>query len=162
MSSARARKSAPAMLCAALVLPLTAAAPTATGTGAGTEPPPITAETLAEGTTSAPFRIRAKDRRELFQRRITVQPGAASRWHRHSGEQVAVVESGTLGRYDASCEPRVYRAGTAFVEPADHRDPHINVNLGDEPLVLYVTDFLPPGAPEAEPAENPGCDALPD
>lgn len=150
------RKLAPLALCATLTFPLTAAA--AGGPG---EQPPVTAETLAEGDTTAPFSIRARDDRHVLQRRITVQPGAASRWHWHSGEQLTIVTSGTLGRYDASCTPRVYGEGDTFIEPVDRGDPHINVNLGDEPLVLHVVDFLPPGAPEAEPAENPGCADLP-
>lgn len=152
-----ARKLAPLALCGTLALPLSAAA----AEGAGERPPPVTAETLAEGDTAAPYRIAARDDRHVVQRRITVRPGAASRWHWHSGEQLTVVTSGTLGRYDASCAPRVYEEGDTFVEPVDRDDPHINVNLGDEPLVLHVVDFLPPGAPEAEPAENPGCGDLP-
>ncbi|WP_116246360.1 cupin domain-containing protein [Nocardiopsis sp. FIRDI 009] len=125
------------------------------------EPEPVSVVTLAEGETDMPYTITSDEDRTFVYRKITVQPGAAGGWHTHDGEELAVIVSGTLTRFDADCEPRVYEAGDALVEPADPEDVHMGANLGDEPLVLYVVDTLPEGGSSAVPAENPGCPDLP-
>lgn len=155
-----------AALGAAALLGVVAAAPAppagAPSSGAGTHTPPVVSETLSEGTTDGPFTIRAKDDRRFVHRKLTVQPGATGGWHTHAGEQVAIIVSGELTRYDARCRPHVHRGGDAVVEPADPRDVHIGINTGEEPLVLYVVDMLPEDAPVAVPADNPGCENLPE
>ncbi|GAB2519430.1 cupin domain-containing protein [Nocardiopsis aegyptia] len=146
----------------------TADAATADGSQGGpphkphpTAPPPVSSVTLAEGETDRPYTVTSDEDRTFVYRELTVQPGATGGWHTHDGEQVAVIVSGTLTRYDADCEPHVYTAGDALVEPADPEDVHIGLNLGDEPLELYVVDMLPEGGSPAVPAENPGCPDLP-
>ncbi|GAA2224130.1 hypothetical protein GCM10010232_06160 [Streptomyces amakusaensis] len=124
-------------------------------------PAPVVSKTLSEGDTSLPFAIKADDNRRFVYRKLTVQPGATGGWHTHAGEQVAVIKSGVLTRYDKDCKPHVYRAGDALVEPAEPTDVHIGINEGKKPLVLYVVDLLPQGAPVATPAANPGCANLP-
>jgi quercetin dioxygenase-like cupin family protein len=155
------RRASMAAVCTAAALVLSGAAPGAAALSGAAEPP-VTSDTLSEGDTSQPFAIKAEDKRHFMNRKITVQPGATGGWHTHAGEQVAVIKSGELTRYDKECKPHVYRSGDALVEPADPKDVHIGINTGDDPLVLYVVDMLPEGAPVAVPAENPGCPDLPE
>lgn len=155
------RRVSMAGVCMGAALLLSGAAPGAGAAPSEAAEPPVISETLSEGTTFEPYAIKAQDERRFMNRKMTVQPGATGGWHTHAGEQVAVIKSGELTRYDKECKPHVYRGGDALVEPADPKDVHIGINTGDEPLVLYVVDMLPEGSPVAVPAENPGCPDLP-
>ncbi|XVQ87228.1 hypothetical protein ACQP2K_07360 [Microbispora siamensis] len=48
--------------------------------------------------------LKVKDRRHFLHRGLTVRPGGTGGWHTHAGEQVAVIQSGELTRFDASCK----------------------------------------------------------
>lgn len=153
------RKTCLVAACAALLPLLVSGAPAGAveETAAKKAPAPVTSETLSEGNTAVPFVIKADDTRRFLSRKITVRPGGTGGWHTHAGEQVAIIHSGVLTRYDSECRPHVYKAGDAVVEPADPADVHIGINEGTEPLVLYVVDMLPAGSPVAVPASDPGC-----
>ncbi|GDY33146.1 cupin domain-containing protein [Gandjariella thermophila] len=120
--------------------------------------PPVSSETLAQGTTSAPFTITAETDRTMWYRRAVLRPGATTGWHYHVGEEIAVVKSGVLTRFDATCTAKVYRAGDALVEPVGPDTVHIGANLGTEPVELYVVDVLPTDATAPTvPVPDPGC-----
>ncbi|WEV24258.1 cupin domain-containing protein [Streptomyces sp. 71268] len=149
---------------AATALCLTAVgAASATGTDQGAAPRPqaggpITSETLSEGDTTLPFRIKAEGPRHLLYRKATIPPGTATGWHYHPGSEIAVIASGTLTRVNGDdCRVRVLGPGDALVEPTGPKEVHYGVNRGTEPVVLYITDVLPKGAPVSVPADNPGC-----
>ncbi|MFE0132900.1 cupin domain-containing protein [Streptomyces sp. NPDC059037] len=123
------------------------------------DPGPITSETLSEGDSSLPFKVNADGPRHLVYRKAVIPPGANTGWHYHKGEEIAVIKSGTLTRYNGSdCSKRVIKPGDALVEPTGPEEVHYGVNKGSEPVVLYITDVLPEGAGFSTPAPDPGCD----
>ncbi|MFI2259949.1 cupin domain-containing protein [Streptomyces tubercidicus] len=119
---------------------------------------PITSETLSEGDTDRPFSVQADGPRHLVYRKAVIPPGTATGWHYHVGAEVAVIKSGTLTRINgADCTIRTFKPGDALVEPTGPAEVHYGVNKGTEPVVLYITDVLPAGAPFSQPAADPGC-----
>jgi quercetin dioxygenase-like cupin family protein len=120
-------------------------------------PPPPVVEELAKGEIPTRFTLETKQPSDFVFRRITIEPGATTGWHYHPGELLAVVQSGTLTRYENDCRAHVHPAGTALVEPAGERHVRMGANLGDEPVVLYVTYVLPDDAPPAVPVEHANC-----
>ncbi|MEU3350996.1 cupin domain-containing protein [Streptomyces sp. NPDC037389] len=121
-------------------------------------PGPITSETLSEGDSGLPFKVDADGPRHLVYRKAVVPPGAATGWHYHVGAEIAVIKSGTLTRINgADCTVRAFKPGDALVEPTGPDEVHYGVNRGTEPVVLYITDVLPAGAPFSKPAADPGC-----
>ncbi|WP_432083555.1 cupin domain-containing protein [Streptomyces sp. WAC 04229] len=124
------------------------------------EVPPVSAVTLTEGVTSAPFKIKAKDDRKVLYRKAVVQPGASTGWHYHVGEEIAVINSGTFTRIDGSdCSVEEYGPGESLVEPVGPNTVHMGINKGTEPVELYVVDIIPTTATSpSTPAPDPGCD----
>ncbi|MFJ8111755.1 cupin domain-containing protein [Streptomyces sp. NPDC096132] len=91
-------------------------------------------------------------------REITIPPGQATGWHYHDGPLYAVVKSGTLSHFAATCaSDGVYPKGSVVQEPAGPGNVHIGRNLGETPVVLEVLYVLPHGSPFSEDAPNPGC-----
>ena len=63
--------------------------------------------------------LKSHDDTDVEVRSAVLSPGGFSGWHTHPGPVIVAVQSGTVTLYDASdpsCQPRVYPAGTAFVE----------------------------------------------
>ncbi|MGH3434101.1 MAG: cupin domain-containing protein, partial [Thermocrispum sp.] len=118
---------------------------------------PTTVEVLALGSTDQPFTIRSRKARDFHFRKAVMQPGASTGWHFHTGEEVAVIASGTLTRFGGDCGRQVLREGDALVEPAGRDEVHLGVNLSTEPVELYVADLVPAGRPIVRPAADPGC-----
>ncbi|MFT2018645.1 cupin domain-containing protein [Streptomyces sp. 796.1] len=119
---------------------------------------PITSETLSEGDTTLPFKIKATGPRHLLYRKAVIPAGTATGWHYHVGAEIAVIASGKLTRINGDdCTVRVLGAGDALVEPTGSDEVHYGVNRGTEPVVLYITDVLPKGQPVSVPAPDPGC-----
>ncbi|MFJ8925301.1 cupin domain-containing protein [Streptomyces sp. NPDC102364] len=120
---------------------------------------PVTSETLSEGDTGQSFTIKADGSRHLVYRKAVIPPGASTGWHFHTGEEIAVIHSGTMVRVNGSdCSERSLGPGDALVEPTGPDEAHFGTNRGSEPVVLYITDVLPKGADFSEPAEDPGCE----
>ncbi|GAA2986954.1 cupin domain-containing protein [Actinokineospora diospyrosa] len=119
-------------------------------------PTPV-AEILGRGTTSAPYLVGSWQNREFVARKVTIPPGGATPWHYHVGEQVVVQVQGVVERLDRNCEVHTYRAGDAYVEPAGQREIHQGINRGTEPVVFYVTDLVPVGAPFGVNVTAPAC-----
>ncbi|MEU3610214.1 cupin domain-containing protein [Streptomyces sp. NPDC035033] len=134
------------------------AAATPAATPAADVPKPV-AEILGRGTTSAPFKVSSRAPREFVARKVTIPPGAQTGWHYHEGEQIVVQVSGTVERLDENCEVEIHTAGDAYVEPVGARHIHNGINRGTEPVVFYVTDVIPGGAPFSVPAAAPSCAA---
>jgi quercetin dioxygenase-like cupin family protein len=122
--------------------------------------PPVSAVTLTEGVTSAPFRIRANSDRKVLYRKAVVQPGASTGWHYHVGEEIAVINSGIFTRIDGSdCSVEEYGPGESLVEPVGPDTVHLGINKGTEPVELYVVDIIPTTAlTPTTAAPDPGCD----
>ncbi|MFI5663737.1 cupin domain-containing protein [Streptomyces sp. NPDC051684] len=120
---------------------------------------PVTSETLSEGVTDRPFTIKADGSRHFVYRKAVIPPGAGTGWHFHTGEEIAVIHSGTMVRINGSdCSERSLGPGDALVEPTGPDEVHFGTNRGSEPVVLYITDVLPEGADFSEPAPDPGCE----
>ncbi|WP_406060045.1 cupin domain-containing protein [Streptomyces sp. NBC_01077] len=122
--------------------------------------PPVSAVTLSQGVTSAPFKIKANGNRKVLYRKAVVQPGASTGWHYHVGEEIAVINSGTFTRIDGSdCSVEEYGAGESLVEPVGPTTVHMGINKGSVPVELYVVDIIPTGATAPTTlAPDPGCD----
>ncbi|MFC8506966.1 cupin domain-containing protein [Streptomyces sp. NPDC057411] len=122
--------------------------------------PPVSSVTLSQGTTSAPFKIRADGNRKVLYRKAIVQPGASTGWHYHLGEEIAVINSGTFTRIDGSdCTAKAYGPGESLVEPVGPDTVHMGINKGTEPVELYVVDIIPTTATgPTTAAPDPGCD----
>jgi quercetin dioxygenase-like cupin family protein len=92
-------------------------------------------------------------------REVTIPPGQSTGWHYHDGPVRAVIESGTLSHFDASCRSDgTYRAGRLLFEPTGAGHAHVTRNLGNEPVVMAIRYTLPVGAPLSQDIPNPGCD----
>ncbi|WP_026422606.1 cupin domain-containing protein [Actinokineospora inagensis] len=124
---------------------------------AATAPPAPTAEILGQGTTTDPYLLVSWQKRQFVARKVTIPPGGETPWHYHVGEQVVVQIQGVVERLDRNCKVRTYRAGDAYIEPAGSTEVHKGVNRGTEPVVFYVTDLLPEGAPFAVTVPAPAC-----
>ncbi len=79
---------------------------------------------------------------------IAFQPGGSTGWHSHPGALVVTVKSGTVTRYEASCQKNAYSAGQAFVEMGPEHLVLVR-NEGTEPAEVYVTYLVPAGTANA-------------
>jgi quercetin dioxygenase-like cupin family protein len=78
----------------------------------------------------------------------TIAPGGHTGWHTHPGPSLITVQSGTATAYDGddpTCTPRVYPAGSGFIDPGDGHV-HILRNEGSIDLVTVAVQILPAGA----------------
>lgn len=144
------RRAVAAAACAVAVGVVPSAALATPGSG-------VTGTTLAKGTSEDGLKIKTSGRTDVVVRTITIAPGGSTGWHYHPGQVLGVVQSGTLTRTLSDCEVETTTAGQSIVEPAGPGHVHIGRNLGTEPVVLYVTYFLPEGAPLSVDAPDPGC-----
>ena len=102
--------------------------------------------------------LRTRGESDVFVTHIRVAPGAHGGWHSHPGPSIIAVKAGTATFYD-DCDdpiaPRVYPAGTGFVEDAGCV--HILTNEGTVDLEVVVMQIVPRGAPrridEADPRD---------
>lgn len=88
----------------------------------------------------------------------TFAPGGQSGWHTHPGPSLITVKSGTITAYegdDRKCTPRVYEAGTGFIDPGDGHL-HLLRNEGSIDAVTVAVQILPAGAERRIDAPNPG------
>lgn len=78
--------------------------------------------------------------------RFTVVPGGHFGWHSHPGPAFVMIEAGTMSLYHADDpNPKVYPAGTGFVEHPGH----VHIARNEGPVALEVIAFLlhPAGEP---------------
>lgn len=91
----------------------------------------------------------------------TMAPGATSGWHRHPGDIIVLVKSGTLTVYGVDGPPCVgkdFPAGTVYFEDnaATAPYPMFAHNRGDVPLELVVVAFnVPPDGKPTYDADAP-------
>jgi quercetin dioxygenase-like cupin family protein len=140
------------------------------GNGIAPIPPvaPVEAVVLARGSAGefdvddegTGVHLQATESTDVVMVKATVAPHSSTGWHRHAGPSMAVVASGTERliepRQHHGCTEETFTAGDAFVHPADVHDV---VNDSAEPVVIYLTYFLPAGAsPALIPVAPPrGC-----
>jgi quercetin dioxygenase-like cupin family protein len=136
------------LLPLARVLPLGQAGATS---GSG-----VSSSIVARGTTDRDIRLRAKQPTDLVFGRVTLQSGGSTGWHTHPGAVLAVVQSGTLTRYDRDCHAQNYTANAAFKEIPGV---HMGANNTSETVVLEVTYIVPAGGPLSNDAPAPKCAA---
>jgi quercetin dioxygenase-like cupin family protein len=100
--------------------------------------------------------VNVEDPSRTLVARFTVQPDAQFPWHSHPGPVIVNVTQGELVYVPAEdCSPRVYPAGTAFVDPG-HGHVHTAFNRTDEPTVLVATFYEAPAeGPLLIPAQAP-------
>lgn len=134
---------------------------TASSSAVATPGSGVSSETLAEGVSRKPVRVRTHGPTDVRVRTITVEPGGQTGWHYHPGRLIAVIASGTLTRTLAAphgtCTVETSGPGDAFVEEDGARHVHNGRNLGSEPVIMQVTYVLPQGAPDSLDAADPGC-----
>ncbi len=85
-------------------------------------------------------------------------PGGHSGWHTHPGPSLITVKSGTITVYDGddpTCTPRVYPAGTGFVDDGDGHV-HIIRNEGSINAETIAVQLLPQGAVRRIDVPDPG------
>ncbi len=92
------------------------------------------------------FEIKTKGSSDVYVVFNTIAPGGNTGWHSHPGPSIVSVKSGTATEYgsDDPGTPRVYTAGTCFVD--DGRHSHIVRNEGTTNLELVAFQVLPAGA----------------
>jgi quercetin dioxygenase-like cupin family protein len=134
------------------------------GTALATFGSHTSATVLAEGSLGDHVNVRSKGVRlgigaSTEVRTITQswEPGGYSGWHSHPGPVIFVLKSGSLSIYDEKCQPRVLKAGEAFVET-----PNALMNVRNEssrPATAYLTILSPAGAlPKQDgPQPTPSC-----
>jgi quercetin dioxygenase-like cupin family protein len=103
-------------------------------------------------------RLKAKGASDVYVTHLKIVPGGHGGWHSHPGPSIICVKSGTatfLDDCDDPIVPRVYPAGTGFVEDAGCV--HLLGNAGDVDLEVIVVQIVPQGAPrridEADPRD---------
>lgn len=87
--------------------------------------------------------LKTKGPIEVITQRVEAAPGSSFGWHSHPGENVNVVQQGTLTLYHAErCTYAIaYGPGTSF---ATHPDGvHLARNEGSETVVFYATYLAP-------------------
>ena len=88
----------------------------------------------------------------------TIAPGGHTGWHTHAGPSLITVQAGTATAYegdDPTCTPRVYAAGSGFIDQGDGHA-HILRNEGDVELVTVAVQILPAGAERRIDTPDPG------
>lgn len=95
---------------------------------------------------------------DYITREVTIAPGGSTGWHYHDPIVYGIVREGTLTWAPADCEGvKTYPAGSAVAEPTGPDHVHLGRNLGDDPLVLWVSYVAPTGTPAAVSVPDPGC-----
>ncbi len=135
----------------ALVTSLAVAAASLTGaaTASATPSTGVQADVLSQNTV---------DGIDYITREITIAPGGSTGWHYHDPTVYGVIRAGTLTWTPASCLAEdVYPTGSAIAEHSGADHIHLGRNLGNEPLVLWVSYVAPAGTPAAVSVPDPGC-----
>ncbi|MGY1601500.1 hypothetical protein [Geodermatophilus sp. SYSU D00815] len=131
-------------------------------------PPALTSELLARGAAGefaveeAGVDLRGEQPTDVAVVRATLAPQSSLPWHEHPGPSMVVVQSGTLRLVQPvhggghGCTEETFGPGTAFVHRAEA---HAFANDRPEPVVFYITYFVPEGAsPAPVPVDPPpGC-----
>jgi len=129
----------------------------------------ITVTPLASGTID-PFHIHSEyqghrvemkghDPSVIVSNSAVLAPSGTTGWHTHSGPVLVIVKAGTFTMYmanDPACQPIVFPAGTAFIEPGGLNDVHIGRNEGATNVEWVATLILPVGVPGRIDAPDPG------
>lgn len=127
----------------------------AVGSGQGTG---INRMDIGRGGVRGDYTVRGAGGTDVVVQKVTMEPGAATPWHTHPGDETAIVVAGTLTILrgdDANCAPRHFTAGQVMLG-ADRGHVHQAKNLGQQPLELVITYFnVPKGGQVASPAERP-------
>jgi quercetin dioxygenase-like cupin family protein len=118
--------------------------------------------------TLGPFRIiqesepdpLSTDTTDVTMHKVTMDVDGNSGWHIHPGLTFGVITQGQVEftRFTkGGCVEQVFGPGEGFVEPVN--EVHIARNVGDEPLVMYLTRLNIPvgGATTDSSPEAPGC-----
>ncbi len=130
----------------ALVAPVILAATFTPATASATPPINLDSVVISQSTV---------DGIDYITRRITIQPGGSTGWHRHDGQVFAVVREGTLTRTMANCTEEVTNPDGGITEQPG--DVHVGRNLGPVPVVAWVLQIAPAGTPWAIDVPSPGC-----
>jgi len=102
-------------------------------------------------------RIDTKGQTDFHVLENRIAPGGTFGWHSHPGPSLVIVKSGALTLYrgdDPACMPEVIEAGSGFVDEGG--DVHLVRNEGSVETVVYVTSFVPVGAPRRIDEPSPG------
>lgn len=95
---------------------------------------------------------------DYITRQVTIAPGGSTGWHYHDPTVYGTIRDGTLTWASANClVEETYPAGSAVAEPSGADHVHLGRNLGNEPLVMWVTYIAPTGTPPAVDVPDPGC-----
>ena len=116
--------------------------------------------------TLGPFRLIQEpdpfstDTTDVTMHKVTMDEGGNSGWHIHPGLTFGIITQGQVEftRFTKDgCVEQVFGPGEGFVEPVN--EVHIARNVGDEPLVMYLTRLNIPvgGATTDSSPEAPGC-----
>ncbi len=135
----------------ALVMSLAWATASLTGTATASATPStgVQAVVLSQNTV---------DGVDYITREVTIAPGGSTGWHYHDPIVYGVIRAGTLTWASANClVENIYPTGSAIAEQSGADHAHIGRNLGNEPLVLWVTYVAPTGTPAAVSVPDPGC-----
>jgi quercetin dioxygenase-like cupin family protein len=102
-------------------------------------------------------RIDTKGESDLHVLENRIAPGGSFGWHSHPGPSLVIVKEGALTLYrgdDPDCTRQEVPAGSGFVDEGG--DVHLVRNEGDVETVVYVTSFVPRGAPRRIDEPSPG------
>ncbi len=95
---------------------------------------------------------------DYITREITIAPGGSTGWHYHDPTVYGIIRAGTLTWMPANClVEKTYPAGSAVAEASGADHVHLGRNLGNEPLVMWVSYIAPTGTPAAVDVPDPGC-----
>jgi quercetin dioxygenase-like cupin family protein len=119
--------------------------------------------------TLGPFRIiqesepdpLSTDTTDVTMHKVTMDVDGNSGWHIHPGLTFGIIAQGQVEftrLTKEGCAKQVFGPGEGFVEPVN--EVHIARNVGDEPLVMYLTRLNIPvgGATTDSSPEEPTCD----
>jgi quercetin dioxygenase-like cupin family protein len=118
--------------------------------------------------TLGPFRIiqesepdpLSADTTDVTMHKVTMDVDGNSGWHIHPGLTFGIIAQGQVEFTritKGGCVEQVFGPGEGFVEPVN--EVHIARNVGDEPLVMYLTRLNIPvgGATTDSSPEEPDC-----
>jgi quercetin dioxygenase-like cupin family protein len=98
------------------------------------------------------------DGQDYITKQITIAPGGSTGWHWHPGRVFGVIREGTLTHDMANCsEDGSYPAGSPVTEGTGPDNVHIGRNIGQDPVVMWVSYIVPAGSPLSNDVPNPGC-----
>src|SRR5262245_13576172 len=102
---------------------------------------------------NADFKIKVKEPIDVGIDMVSIQPGAATRWHYHPGSAFVVIKSGVLTEEDKNGCVTVHPTGSSFFEEAGQV--HRVLNQGSEVADLFGILILPADAPPVVPVPDP-------